>query len=165
MTTYSLANANVAIPIPDLVNIGDLWCAYEHHSPPHVVYVNACRLVDVFKMREARDNSEWLRMFANGGGIVLHFLCITDDRNEAMRVAIERCKSLPTMPRCNLHGYNMHKAPRKIICSNGATYKSQNEAAKLLNISQGNLSKHLRGELTSVSGYTFAYVTEVEQTP
>lgn len=155
MTTYKLTGATM--PIIDVNKVENLWCVYEHHNPPEIIYVNACRLRDVFSMREARDNSEWFRMYQKGGGLLLHITMITVDRNEAIRSAIERVKSLPTMPRCNLHGFNMRTASRPIICSNGVTYQTQSEAAKALGVAQPHISRNLRGALKSVNGYTFAY--------
>lgn len=42
----------------------------------------------------------------------------------------------------------------------GEVFASQNRAAELLNISKRNLSKHLRGENESVSGFTFTNLGE-----
>jgi hypothetical protein len=157
MPDYPLKD--ILLPIQDVNGINNLWCAYEHHCPPHIIYVNACKLIDVFKLAEARDNSEWFRMFANGGAMMIHLLLITDSRHRAVETAIARAKSLPTMPRCNLHGWNMKTAARPILCSNGKTYSTQREAADDLHLDQGNLSKHLRGKLKNVGGYTFAYAS------
>lgn len=148
---------NVVIPIADIKEANNVWCVFEHHLPPQILYVGACKLIDVFKMREARDNSEWAKIYANGGGVQLAITMITDNRNEAFRVAMERVRSLDPMPRCNMHGYNMHRTARTLICSNGQTYKSQSDAAQALGISQSNISKHLAGDLTHVNGHTFAY--------
>lgn len=157
MPDYPLKD--VLLPIQDVNSINKLWCAYEHHVPPQIVYVNTCKLTDLFKLADARDNSEWFKMFANGGGIMIHLLLITDSRHRAVETAIARAKSLTPMPRCNLHGWNMKTSARPILCSNGKTYSTQREAADELKLDQGNLSKHLRGELKTVGGYTFAYAS------
>lgn len=148
---------DITVPIENVANADHLWCVYEHHLPPHIIYVNACKLIDVFRMRDARNNSEWAKMFAEGGGVHVVITMVTDDRNEAFNRAIERAKSITPMPRCNLHGYNMHRTARPLICSNGMTYPTQQAAAAALNISQSNISRHLNGGLAHVNGLTFAY--------
>ena len=161
MPTYK--TPGVMFPITNVNDTDKLWCVYEHHTPPAngepptIIYINACKLIDVFSFKDARDNSEWFRMYQNGGGLLLHILLITDDRNEAFRHAIERAKSMTPMPRCNLHGWNMRTAARPILCSNGVTYQTQAEAATALGLAQSNISRCLRGKLNSVGGYRFAY--------
>lgn len=152
-----------SFPISDVNSAEKLWCVYEHWSnagdgqPPRLIYINACRLTDTFRFKDARDNSEWFRIYQNGGAIMVNIVLITEDRNEATRQAIERCKAQPTIPQCNLHGWNMRTAARPILCSNGVTYQTQAEAATALNLAQSNISRCLRGQLNSVGGYRFAY--------
>lgn len=152
--------------LPDVRTVGDIWCVYRHQypsvdgQPPVILYINACRLTDVFEMNEARNNSDWATVYANGGAIMLEILSVHATAGEAQSTAHRLIKSMNPFPRCNLHGYNMHRSARPILCSNGVTYKTQSEAASALRINQGNLSKHLREPdvLKSVGGYTFKYV-------
>lgn len=143
------------------VNDPDMtWCVYELRVPgPEIapIYVNACKLKDVFHLKDAHDNSEWVRMYKDGGAIMIHIIAVSDDRNEAMRAAIEHCKSYNPMPRCNLHGYNLKSVNRPILCSNGVTYSTQAEASTALGVNQGNISRCLRGQLRTVGGYSFTY--------
>jgi hypothetical protein len=52
-------------------------------------------------------------------------------------------------------GYDLIDQRQPIICSNGVTYQSQLEASYALKINQSAISKHLRGKLKHVKGYTF----------
>lgn len=146
-----------AIPIPNVATMHDLWCVYEHHVPPAIIFVHVCRLTDVFMMREARQNSEWNEIFPHSGALTIHITHIVETQEEAGKIALKRLRSLPMMPRCNLVGYNMRGSTRALECSNGCEYRSQSHAAKALGLSQGNLSRHMRGELAAVRGLKFWY--------
>lgn len=147
----------------DTATIADTWCAYEHLAqfevgmPPQVVFVNACPLVDVYRMMEGRRNSEWLRMFQNGGSIMVRIIYQSSSKLEAMRFAMDHAKSLPHAPRCNLHGMNTKGIPRRIVCSNGQIYENQKHAATALALQPAAVSRHMRGQLRQVGGYTFKY--------
>lgn len=143
------------LPIPDVAAVQDLWCVYEHHVPPAIILVHYCQLAHVFTMREARLNSEWQEIFATGGAVTLHITHVVASQTEAEQLARQRIKSLPVMPRCNLRGFNMRSTTRKVACSNGITYNSQSHAAKMLGLSQGNISRMMRGELASIAGLKF----------
>jgi hypothetical protein len=153
--------------IIDAAKVTRLWCAYEHSAqfepgkPPEVVFVGVTKLTDVYRLIEGQRNSEWLRIFGHGGAVLVHIIGTGESRSDMMRMAMERAKSFPTLPRCNMHGVNLKGTARRIICSNGKTYESQKEAADSLGISSSSISRHLRSELKSVGGYTFAY--EVSQ--
>jgi hypothetical protein len=141
----------------------DLWCVYEHWitvtagEPPELIYVGACRLSEVFDMRQAKNNSDWTAIMAVDREIMLTIIMTTPDQREAMNASIRHTKTRPTMPRCNLHGFNMFGQSRRLLCSNGEQYENQTIAARTLGLNQGAISRHLKGELQSVKGYTFTY--------
>lgn len=141
----------------------DHWAAFEVHAtltegaPPEIIYVNACKLHDVYKLTQARINSEFARMFANGGMVMVHIIATGNDRREIIEYALRHQKSLPLPPRCNVVGHLMTQAHRIIICSNGKEYKSQTDAALALGVAQSAISRHLRGDLATVKGYTLSY--------
>jgi hypothetical protein len=140
-----------------------LWCVYEHWlvikpgEPPQIIYVGACRLPEVFDMRNARNNSDWSAIFQVDREIMLSIIMTTPDQREAMNFSIRHAKGLPEMPRCNLHGFNMFGQSRRLLCSNGQEYTNQTEAAKVLGLNQGAISRHLKGHLQSVKGLVFTY--------
>lgn len=147
----------------DTATIADTWCAYEHLAqfeagmPPEVVFVNACPLVDVYRMTEGRRNSEWLRIFQKGGSVMVRIIYQSSSKLDAMRHAMEHAKSLRYVPRCNLHGVNITGVPRRLVCSNGQTYDTQKHAADSLALQPAAISRHMRGALRQVGGYTFKY--------
>lgn len=158
----TLTKHDAAIVI-DAAQSASLWAAYEHQAqfeagkPPEVVFVGVCRLTDVYRMIEGQRNSEWLRIFGRGGAVLVRIIATATERGEAMRHAQAHAKSFPTLPRCNLHGVNLKGVARRVICSNGKTYDSQKHAADALGVSASAISRHIRGELNTVGGYTFAY--------
>ena len=48
---------------------------------------------------------------------------------------------------------------RKIKCSNGVVFESQNDAAKFFKVTKASISAHLRGKIKSVKGHTFERVS------
>lgn len=141
----------------------ELWCVYEHlvsfsaDQPPQVIYVNACRLQDVWKMTEARSNSEWQAIFAQGGHTLVRVVAIADNRDDATKHARAHIATFDPMPRCNLRGFNNKGAARRVVCSNGTTYPTQSAAAAALGVTQSAISQALRGDLKQVGGWSFEY--------
>jgi len=141
-----------------------IWCVYEHQcvlepeKPPETILVGACRLTDCYKLIDGKTNSEWGRIYANGGAVLVRIIQLHDDALTAKRAAIAHIKTLPHPPRCNLRGVSMRGAKRPIICDqNGQEYATQGEAAEALGISQSGISRHMAGELAHVQGHTFHY--------
>lgn len=144
---------------------GDVWCAYEHSAtleagkPPSVIFVSACRLVDVYKLTEGKTNSDWSALFERGGQLLVRIIA-TGDKVDVIKHAQRHARSLPTLPRCNLHGINVRGARRAVLChQNGRTYATQREASDELGLSQSAISQHLDGKLTAVRGYSFEYTS------
>lgn len=146
----------------------DDWCVYEHYirsndptgaQPPTLIYIGACRLRDVFKLTDAGRNSEWRKIVTPETPLMISIV-ETGGRIEMQRSVGNRCRQLPSFPRCNLFGHDAFGIQKAIVCSNGKTYASQIEAARSLNLDQGAISKHMRGELRTVKGFTFAYAED-----
>ncbi len=149
----------------------NVWCVYEHSihqqdAPPAAIFVGYCRLNDLFMMREARNNSEWARITNNGNvPIMLRIVALTDEMTDANKLALSQLATYPTWPHCNANGYNLEAARRTIQCSNGQTFTSQEEAARVLGVSQSAVSQHLRGRLKAVKGHTLAYLNRDGSAP
>lgn len=158
--TIHTTDANLVI---DTLHPNKLYCAFEHYvsmgegQPPEIILVGACKLIDVYRLTDGKTNSDWATLFANGGSVMVRIIAVGDDGQEMTRFAMKHARSLPTMPRCNLRGYNVRGASRPVTCSNGKTYDSQKAASDELGISQSAISRHLRGELRHVGGFVFQY--------
>ena len=168
MTAYTYpAGARPMIMHPELTaeTMRNFHCAFEHSmpinpgEPPRCIFVSACKLSDLFTMREAINNSEWARMTNNGKvPVIVTILAITNTALEATRVAFAHMQSLPEWPHCNKHGYNLDRASRRIKCSDGREFNNQEEAARAINCTPSAISQHMRGKLAHVKGYRFEYL-------
>lgn len=137
------------------------WCVYEHtiHAPGHdktdVVYVSWCRLAEVYGLLYAKRNSEWASLTATPGTYVYVRIVATGTEADCRNEAMKRATTLRPRPVCNLKGIDTTLVKRRIACSNGQTYASQTEAARILSLPQGMLSRHLSGQLKHVKGLKF----------
>jgi hypothetical protein len=140
-----------------------LWCMYTHSvagapgEPPVTVYVGACLLRDVFTAPDARRNSEWLKTVQPDSTVLMLSVMATGDMSEMLNKKAVMVRDMS--PICNRIGRDVTTMARMLTCSNGKTYRSQQDAADELGINQSQLSKHLRGVAgyKSVKGYTFRY--------
>lgn len=150
--------------VVDIRRNNETWCIYEHQAvmkqgePPVTIMIGACRLVDVFHLRDGKTNSEWSNIFANGGHVLIRIVGTTLNRADAYRVAAEMVRDSNPQPRCNLIGYNLRANRRPVIClNNGTRYETQKDAAYQLGIHESAISRHLRGFCDSAQGFKFAY--------
>lgn len=140
------------------------WCAFEHWAtleagkPPQCILVAACRLVDLFKLTEGRNNSKWSQIFAAGGSVMLRVLATGPDRSQIINHAVRASRAHNPMPLCNIEGYHMAGSLRRIACSNGDVYDNQAHAARALGTHQSAVSRHLAGHLTHIKGHVLTYV-------
>lgn len=140
------------------------WCAFEHWAtlkagePPQCIFVGACRLIDVMRLTEARNNSQWSKIFANGGSIMLRILATGAKRADVINYAVKAARSHDPQPICNTHGYTLFGALRRVACSNGETYENQAHAARALGTHQSSISRHLQGHSAHVKGHVLTYV-------
>lgn len=143
------------------------WACYEHHvtfdpnAPPDIIMIGVCKLTDVYRMSEGRVNSEWMRIFARGGHVMVRIVAIGDDKVEMTRWASSHMRGQERIPRCNLHGVNQRGYSRPVRCENtGEVYESQREACEALGLHQSAMSRHLSGAIGKVGGMMFRYVNE-----
>jgi hypothetical protein len=142
-----------------------IWAAFEYQAslepgtPPTVIYVGAAILADVYRLVEGRTNSEFVKLFANGGHVLVRIIA-TGERIEIIRFAQQHMRTFDPMPRCNVHGFNIKGISKAVMCSNGKTYPSQTEAARDLGVSQSAISQCLGGKISHVNGLTFSYALE-----
>lgn len=157
-----MQQADCSIVIDTTAQPGALWCAFEHlavlepGAPPSVIFVSACRLIDVYRLVEGRTNSDWASLFDRGGAVMVRIVA-TGEQIEIIRFARSHVMAMQPMPRCNLKGFNVRGQQRAVRCSNGVTYRTQREASLALGVSQSAISQHLAGKLTTVRGYMFEF--------
>lgn len=156
--------------IVDTRRAGETWCVYEHQAvmregePPETIMVGACRLVDVYHLRDGKTNSEWTQIFANGGHVLVRVVATSLNRQDAFRVAAEMVRDSRPQPRCNLLGYNVRGARRPVIClNNGKRYETQLHAAAELGIHASAISRHLRGHASRAQGMQFVYASDAPE--
>lgn len=143
------------------------WCVYEHHlhnpetGEAELIYIDACSLTNVYQLREARANTEWQRIVTPNSWLYVKVIW-TGPRADCLKEAHRHKNSLPAVPRCNKYGYSTVGQQRQVECSNGIQYENQLDASLKLGINQGQLSRHLSGQLKHVRGLTFRY-KQVEQ--
>lgn len=138
------------------------WCTWEHHAvlaegePPTVIMVGACKLSEVYNMSAAKANSEWKRIFARGGKVMVRIVATGPDKHHCYVHATKLMKQYA--PVCNLNGHNLKHTRKSIRCiNNGRVYNTQAEAARDLGLDQGSVSKHMRGMAHTVQGFMFEY--------
>jgi hypothetical protein len=157
-------NASIVL---DVRRARDTWCVYEHQvvmqpgEPPETIFIGACRVIDVYDMVDARSNSEWQNIFANGGQVLINIIGTTLNRVDAMRTASEMTKTAPVIPRCNLLGHNLRSQRRPILClNNNVRYETQLHASADLGIHASSISRHMRGQASHAQGYKFIYAVD-----
>lgn len=140
------------------------WCAFEiTHQPPNeapsIIFVAACKLSEVFSLRQALNNSEFRRIVTPGTPIGIRIFATGLDRHAVYRDAQNRMEAFPTRPICNLRGFKISTPgrSRNIKCSNGKTYRNQTEAAADLGVHQPTISRHMSGMSKNVRGETLWY--------
>lgn len=131
------------------------WCVVEYQFDSIPMWIGAVGLQHVYTFSQMTGNSEWRKLYHPERMITIYIRAI-GDKLSCMQEATKTLREMPTMPHCNLRGVNSYAISIPLICSNGETYQSQAEAARILGLNQSALSKHLRGELMQVKGYTFA---------
>ncbi len=169
MTIIAQPTNTITFQVPAILSAGDLWCVYDvimnlsgdPTKPPEIIYVDCCKLSQLFTLAKAQSNSEFARLARGNAPAMIRVLKITDDQAEGNREAFRIIRQ--TNPHCNVHGYNMTgQKGRPLLCNNGQLYANQSEAAKALGISQGAISRHLRGDLKAVNGFRFEYATTTD---
>lgn len=148
----------------------ETWCVFEHQvtmregEPPETILISACRLIDVFQLRDGKTNSEWSKIFAAGGHVLVRIVATSLNRSDAFRIAAEMVRDSKPVPRCNLLGYNMRSNRRPVIClNNGKRYETQQHAALDLGIHASAISRHLLGKADTAQGMKFAYAMNVTE--
>lgn len=149
--------------IVEPINVREQYCIFEHlmvmepGQPPVVIYVNICKLIEVFKLTISRQNSEWVRLTSINPKIMVRIVATGEDRQEMMRNAMKHARSFNPMPICNLRGFKIRGGNGIIKCSNGMEYRTQMEASTATGCSQSAISKCLRGDIAQVGGLVFTY--------
>ena len=153
-----------AFMVVDTETSRDDWCTYEHlvtieeGAPPTVLMVGACKLTHVYNLADGKRNSEWVNMFRNGGQVLVR-IAATGNKHDMFKYAHQLVQQYK--PIANVQGHNLKSARRAVVCiTNDKRYDSQIDAANDLGLHQSAISRHLKGELKSVSGFQFIYAPD-----
>lgn len=90
---------------------------------------------------------------------------VTDETRLKSSIAQKRRMQRPDERQKYLRHLEQYREKRKkaIYCSNGETYVSIREAARILGIPSPNIICVLKGKYKQAYGYTFSYVSEIEK--
>lgn len=149
--------------------IHETWAIYKafvYRAPPmtdpnadgwhECVYIGWCKLQDVFRFPDAQRNNLWKDKVKPSDWLTIQITWVGE--NIAIRkqynVIVREMKPRPI---CNERGYSTTNGKLPVMCSNGTTYSSQSEAARLLGLIQGKISLHMSGRLEDVKGLKFWY--------
>lgn len=136
------------------------WCTYEvwAHDPDtgeaSLIFINYTSLKDVVMLIDLNRNTRWQEMSKRGTWVTLKIIA-TGPRDEIRSHATAHLLAHNPRPECNTYGYALG-GKRRIKCSNGVVYETQQAAAAALGISQSAISQQMRGRIAAVKGYTFA---------
>jgi len=149
-----------------VARVGDFptaWCVAEYSViddtgalPPTIMMIMAVKLRDAFTFADVGRNSEWRKCVTPQHAVMVRVFMI-GDRATCQTEANRRVMASKPRPRCNMYGFDSFSHVRTLLCSNGEEYANQVEAARALNLHQGAISRHLKGELRAVKGYTFIH--------
>ena len=70
-------------------------------QPPVLIYVNICKLVDVYRLKQGRENSEWIKLMAPGTQVLVRIIATSTDKAAIKKHAMLHCRSFSPMPICN----------------------------------------------------------------
>lgn len=138
------------------------YAIFEHHAvmvegqPPELIFIGHDRLSEIYKLLTPRKNTEWSRIYANGGSVMVRIVAITNDKQEAIRYVLARIRNAEKIPICNRRGLNIRGGAQAIECiETGERFASQREACEAFGIREPNMTRHMQGLALTVGGMTF----------
>jgi len=137
---------------------------YSHMVDGKVIFIGLCKLVDLYRLPDARTNTLWETMTRGNAYIIMNTL-FTGESYEACDRFRFSWMQTNGMPVCNAKGLVLKKKRPEIICNETSVlYKTQSAAAKELGLHTSALSNHLRGlpGFKTVGGFTFRYTVETD---
>ena len=145
--------------IANLTQINTFWTVYKLTDINNtVLYIGVAKLSEIYKINEARKNSEFIRLVNHNSLIGIEITHIGDEkfcRNEAFRQVWD------IKPVCNVKGKASHGYRTAIECvETGETFPTISAAANSHGVAQSNISSHLAGKTgyRSVAGKTYKRV-------
>lgn len=127
--------------ISTLAGIGNSYAIYLNKTMDGVVqYIGVTKLIDLFRLEDARCNSKWLNYFE--GGIEIEVVATTDNMNEAYQE--QRRLVSQYNPICNREGYYVPVNKQGVFCNEtGEQFDSAMLCAKAHNLTYSALVNHL----------------------
>lgn len=150
MTIFSLTLSPSASPTR-------FWAVSRHILSDMPIYLSVDRLEKLTDMLTARKNTAWQTATRNMAGmpITIEVLYITPHKDKAYQWRAEHESVVGQLP-CNKMGVQMAQYRRLIYSSDGQRFGTQEEAARVLRVTQAAISKHLAGRQPTVSGVTLS---------
>lgn len=137
------------------------FAVYEHYiilgdGSEQLAYIGSCPFNELFRYPDAKQNSEWQRLFVKSSPARIKLLHVVDSADEATAIVASYCAI--KVAHCNAHGHTVGNIGQ-VKCSNGEIYPNANVAARANDISQPSMSRHLRGKpgYRTLKGLTFSY--------
>lgn len=151
---YSPQAATVVAAVNDF---GRHYCVYEHYNAEDVLmFVGVSKIVEAFMFQDARQNSEWVKIFTADTPLIMKIVLTTPDLHIASNY---RHRIITTQrPHCNAYGFSMLGIRAEIICDQtNERFATITEAARAHGISASALSNHLNNKVghKSVKGKTY----------
>lgn len=128
-----------------------MWCVYEVWQLETRLFIGADKFTDIGFLKGPRNNT-YFNSVAKPTDVLLMRIIRTGEKIAMVKLANEL--NFKHHPPCHTHGL-IQMQYTAIVCSNGETYPSQSAAAEALSLNQSAISKHMRGMLKHVGGYTF----------
>lgn len=139
------------------------WCVREvifrEHidAPWQMLMLDVCELRNGHLFGKMQYNKAWREHVKADMAVMINITNIGDPVS-CRRERDRRLSTMDPKPYGNsVHTITTHRRAM-IVCSNGQIYANQMAAAVALGLNQGQISRHLRGELKHVKGITFKYL-------
>ena len=128
------------------------WCEWQlhRHWQDKVAWQALTKQVDIAEISEEVKRQRYAKMSASASGV---------PKSEAHKKATARANKLAYANEEGRERCRVAKAAKMkaVVCSNGETYRSINEAYRLLGVSRKGIQRCLSGKCSQTGGYTFSY--------
>lgn len=131
------------------------WAVYIVIQNNAVIYIGKTPLLDIMKLLDAHNNSEFAKMMEKDDDIFMRLEAILNSETIAYRVREKLVQQY--QPVCNLRGHSIREHQRVKCVETGEEFENAAAACKKYRLSQPNMSNHLRGipGHKTLKGYTF----------
>lgn len=132
--------------IASLNQFNQAYCVYEHRTiEEKIIFIGVTLLVDVFTFKDARNNSEWVKMMKADTYICCNVLAISENERECWEM--QRRLVREHQPHCNMRGFYSRHGLLPIVCDQtGERFRTITEVVRAHGVSASALSNHLNNK-------------------